>query len=130
MIVVDTSVWISHFADVNHPEVRRLRAIDALETVLVGDAILMEVLRGARSEQAARFLESKLRVFGQASMLSTRLAVLAAEHYRHLRGRGVTIRNSVDVIVATFCIEYGHELLHRDRDFDHFEQHLGLRVLR
>jgi hypothetical protein len=129
VIVVDTSIWISHFADILHPEVLRFRAITEWETVLVGDVILMEVLRGARSDAIARRLEIKLAQFDQASMLNPEFAARAADHYRHLRSQGITIRNSADLVVATYCIAHRHDLLHRDRDFDAFERHLGLKVL-
>jgi hypothetical protein len=57
------------------------------------------------------------------------LAMQSAENYRSLRRKGVTVRSTVDCLIATFCIEDGHQLLHRDRDFDLFEQHMRLHVL-
>lgn len=62
-------------------------------------------------------------------MLGPEIAVKAATNYRRLRERGVTVRKTIDTIIATFCIEYGHQLLHQDRDFFYFEKHLGLRVV-
>ena len=125
MIVVDSSVWISHFSDVPHREVLLLRALVETEQILVGDLILVEVLKGARSERAARFIESELGGFDTARLVDLRIARTAAANYRALRAKGVTIRNSIDLIVGTYCIEHGHALLHRDRDFLHMEQ-LGL----
>ncbi len=57
------------------------------------------------------------------------IAVAAAENYRILRTKGITVRKTIDCLIATFCIREGHELLHRDRDFDPFEMHLGLQVI-
>jgi len=130
VIVVDSSVWISHFSNVLHPEVELLRQYEEVETILVGDVVLVEVLKGAHSEGAARFVESKLASFDQVSMLDADIARRAAANYRRLWAIGITIRSSIDVIIGTYCLTHDYALLHRDRDFDHFEQHLGLRVVR
>lgn len=126
MIVVDSSVWISYFADRDTEETLRLQDYARQQVLVVGDIILLEVLRGARSEQAARIMESHLRQFRWAPMLDAELAVVAARYYRLLRGRGATIRSSVDMIIGTYCIEHGHALLQRDRDFRPMRDHLGL----
>lgn len=126
MIVVDTSVWIDHLNDKATPQVAKLRAPVGHESILVGDLILCEVLQGLRNEREARSIEAALRRFDLAPMCTPDLAVRAAANYRLLRGRGVTIRKTVDVIIGTFCIENDHELLHDDRDFDRMEHHLGL----
>lgn len=130
MIVVDSSVWISHFSNVLHPEVQLLRGLVEVEDILVGDVVLIEVLKGAASDGAARLIDDRLAKFSQASMVGTDTARTAAANYRRLRALGITIRSSIDLIIGTYCIEHGHQLLHRDRDFDHFERHLGLRVVR
>ena len=62
-------------------------------------------------------------------MLDPDLAVRAARNVRALRGRGITVRKTMDIIIGTFCIERGHQLLHEDRDFLPMARHLGLRVL-
>jgi len=130
MIVVDSSVWIDHLNDVATPEVETLRGLVGLEPILMGDLILCEVLQGLRTDREAAQVERALRRFEVASMLDADLAVRAAQFYRLLRGKGITIRKTIDLIIATFCIERGHALLHADRDFDPFERHLGLGVLR
>ncbi len=126
MIVVDSSVWIGLFAGVNTPQVERLLAVEDRTQILVGDIVMLEVLRGARSDSAARRIEHGLRQFDLARMLDPDIAVSAAGNYRRLRALGVTIRSTVDVIIATYCITYGHHLLHRDRDYDHIARHLAL----
>ncbi|MFZ0424307.1 MAG: PIN domain nuclease [Xanthobacteraceae bacterium] len=128
MIVVDSSVWIAHLRDSAMPEVRKLRALDQPDQILIGDLILLEVLQGARDERLASLIERQLRQFEIASMLSAALAPRVARNYRFLRDRGVTPRKTIDVIIGTFCIEAGHQLLHADRDFDPMVEHLGLRT--
>jgi predicted nucleic acid-binding protein len=128
MIVVDSSVWIAHLRDSDTPEVRKLRALDDPDGILIGDLILLEVLQGARSERDAGLIEQQLRQFEIASMLSPALTPRIARNYRLLRDRGVTVRKTIDMIIGTFCIEGGHQLLHADRDFDPIVEHLGLRT--
>ena len=129
MIVVDSSVWISKLRDMRTEAVLRLEKIEKPSEILVGDAILLEVLQGARSEAHAAIIERSLRRFRIVTMMNPRLAVRAAANYRLLRERGFTIRGPLDMIIGTFCIQYDHVLLHQDRDFDIMEEHLGLRVL-
>lgn len=129
MIVVDTSVWIGHLRDLPTTPVGKLRALESFADVLVGDFILLEILQGARDERDASRIGIALRQFPIATMLGPDLAVAAARHYRALRGLGITVRNTVDLMIATFCIAQGHRLLHDDRDFEPFVEHLGLRSL-
>jgi predicted nucleic acid-binding protein len=129
MIVVDTSVWIPFLHGHTTVQVARLNALPRLRDVIVGDLIMMEVLLGARSEQIAKGIELEFEQFELRAMGGFDTEIRAAENYRLLRGLGITVRSGIDVIIATFCIQSGHELLHHDRDFDHFERHLGLKVL-
>jgi len=96
--------------------------------LLVGDLILLEVLQGAKDMADARRIEDGLREFELVPMLGVALAIKAAANYRRLRDRGITIRKTPDLIIGTYCIEYGHTLLHDDRDFEPMRVHLGLRV--
>lgn len=128
MIVVDSSVWIAHFRNLDISPVRRLRTLEYPQNILVGDLILLEVLQGARDERHASALEYHLRQFDVRSMLGEHLAIRAARNYRTLRRNGITIRKTIDMIIATFCIEGRHSLLHADRDFDPMVDHLGLAV--
>jgi predicted nucleic acid-binding protein len=129
MILVDSSVWIDHLGNVFTRPVRRLRQLVEQERILVGDLILCEVLQGVRSETQAREVESALRRFELVTLADPDLAVKAAENYRFLRRRGITIRTTVDLIIGTFCMERGHALLHSDRDFEPMERFLGLRTV-
>ena len=129
MLVVDSSVWIDFFNDVDHPSVEHLaRLLEAGDMpIVVPDLVLFEVLRGFRDDRdhrRARLLLESLRI---EPVAGAALAVEAARHYRSLRAAGITVRSAVDVLIATFCIEHDYVLLHRDRDFDVFEQLRGLR---
>jgi predicted nucleic acid-binding protein len=126
VILVDTSVWIDYLRNTSTAPVTRLRGLIGQEELLVGDLILCEVLQGVGSSAQARRIEAALREFELVSLSDPDLAVAAAENYRLLRGRGITVRTTVDVLIGTFCIERGHSLLHADRDFEPMERFLGL----
>jgi len=129
MIVVDSSVWIGVLANATNPHVQTFLSISNRTQILLGDVVLLEVLRGVRTEGAARKVEADLRRFNLVQMLNPDTAARAAWNYRHLRSLGTTVRNTVDLIIGTYCIEHGHQLLHRDRDYDKMER-LGLQVYR
>jgi hypothetical protein len=126
VIVVDASVWIDYFRDANMPAVSRLHALLGGENVAVGDLIVAEVLQGFNSRND--FLQAR-RLLGLATLVDLGgwdVAVEAAENYRTLRSMGITVRKTIDTLIATGCILRGHQLLHSDRDFDPFVKHLGL----
>jgi predicted nucleic acid-binding protein len=129
VILVDSSVWIARLRGQVTPATAKLAAAVTSEPLLVGDLILLEVLRGARDEAHASRIERGLRQFALATLLDAELASCAARNYRRLRSRGVTIRKTADLIIGTFCMERGHRLLHDDRDFAPMEEHLGLMVV-
>jgi len=130
MILVDSSVWIDHFNGTLNPPVSFLR--DGLASgeyeFVIGDLILLEVLRGFRNDCDYLAARDSLRILRCFILGGEKLAVAAAENYRTLRKRGITIRKPVDVLIATFCIENQIKLLHNDRDFEPFIVHLGLDV--
>jgi hypothetical protein len=128
MIVVDSSVWIGHFRNVDSAAVRTLRTLDDPNDILVGDLILLEALQGARDDRHAALIEQNLRRFAVEPMLGADLAVQAAKNYRLMRAHGVQVRKTIDLIIGTFCIARGHRLLHDDRDFEPMAKHLGLRT--
>lgn len=128
MILVDSSVWIAHLRGTTTPATIKLEAVAAREPLLVGDLILLEVLQGARDDAQAARIERALREYAIVSLLDERLAAQAARNYRRLRGLGITIRKTADIIIGTFCIEHRHSLLHEDRDFEPMEKHLGLKA--
>ncbi len=128
MIVPDSSVWISYFHAAETEPVRKLRLLEDTREILVPDLVLLEVLQGARSDKIAAQLENELRQFEVVPVLDEKIAVQAARNYRTLRALSVTIRGTPDLIIATYCIEHDYAVLHRDRDYGHFERHLGLAI--
>jgi predicted nucleic acid-binding protein len=130
MIVVDTSVWIDYFNDRPTPEAAYLDSLLVREPLVIGDLILAEVLQGFRSDLDFRRALVLLSALEFQAMLGREVAVDSARNYRRLRARGVSVRKTIDVMIGTFCIKSGHQLLHADRDFDPMERYLGLRVVR
>ena len=132
MVVVDSGVWIDFFNGAPTPERTTLRRLlDRGEArLVVPDLVLYEVLRGFRHERDFRQAERLMLSMDVESTGGQALAQNAATHYRSLRAVGITVRSAIDVLVATFCIERGYTLLHRDRDFDAFEELRGLRAWR
>ena len=129
MIVVDSSVWIDYFRGVDTREAMLLHGLLGVEPVVIGDLVLAEVLQGFRRERDLRRAEAALQTLIFRPMVGRAVAMASARNYRALRAVGVTARKTIDVLIATFCIENGHTLLHADRDFDPLERHLGLRTL-
>jgi predicted nucleic acid-binding protein len=130
MIVVDSSVWIGQLRGAASSAVDKLKSIrNPATTIIVGELVLLEVLQGARDDLHAARIETDLRVFKIERMLDDDVAVKAARNYRILRQQGITIRTTIDLVIATFCVERGHSLLHDDRDFDAMAGPLGLTVL-
>lgn len=129
MIVADSSVWIEHFRGNETRESRALAAAIERRTILVGDLILAEVLQGFRNDALFRRAVKALADLPFAAIGGREIAIAAANNYRKLRAIGVTPRKTIDVLIATFCIENGHSLLHSDRDFDAMRDHLGLRTI-
>jgi len=129
VILVDTSVWVDFFRNEPTPQAEWLDKNLGLESFVVGDLILAEVLRGFTDD---RGFEEARRVLGrlvQVEIAGTDVAIAGARNFRLLRKLGVTVRGTVDVLIATRCIADGLRLLHNDRDFDPFQKHLGLQVV-
>lgn len=132
MILIDASVWIDFFNGRDNPGVQRLADLleDGAAPLGMADLVLFEVLRGFRHPEDFLAARQALAALPVVEVGGERNAVAAAEHYRALRAHGVTIHSPVDVLLASYCIEHGHALLHGDRDFDALETLRGLRVWR
>ena len=128
MILVDSSVWIDYFRSADTPQVALLDSLFGRSPLAVGDLIAAEVLQGVRDEREFKWVKKTLDAFEHIDLAGYDLAVKASENYRSLRAVGVTIRKTIDTLIATRCIEDGLTLLHADRDFLPFSQHLGLKV--
>jgi len=126
VIIVDSSVWIDYFSGADTPQAERLDSVLGLKPVAIGDLILTEVLQGFRHDKdyrAARKVFENITIF---DMLGTQMAIKSADNFRALRKKGITVRKTADVIIATFCIEQKLPLLFSDKDFRPFVKHLGL----
>ena len=130
MIVADTSVWIDYVRGLDASHTNILDHELLYNRVITGDIIIVEFLQGFREDKD--FLEAKkiMDSLEYRDFLGNEIALRAAENFRILRKKGITARKTIDVIIATFCIENGLELIHNDRDFDPMEEHLGLVVKR
>jgi len=129
MIIVDTSVLIDFLGGYFKPQTEWLLAQKNFGDIGLTSLILTEVLQGIREDTRFFATANILSRFAIFETGSRELAVQSAVNYRYLRGLGVTIRSTIDCLVATFCIENGFWLLHNDKDFGHFERHLGLLVV-
>ena len=127
MMVVDSSVWIDYFNGKITKQTNLLHSLLGNELIVIGDLILTEVLQGFQNDKdfkkAGELLDSL--IFRQ--MLGKELVVKSAKNYRRLRKKGVTVRKTIDVIIATFCIANNLPLLHSDRDFNPMQKHLNLK---
>ncbi len=129
MVIVDTTVWIDYLGGVVNPETSWLDAAFSRERLGLTDLILSEVLQGIREDTAFERVRADLMRLKIFTMGGSAQAIAAAKNYRILRQRGFTVRKTIDCWIATFCLLSGHNLLHRDRDFDPFERVLGLHVV-
>ena len=127
MIVVDSSVWIDYFTGNDTPEADHLDSLLGQELIAIGDLVLAEVLQGFRTDQDFRKARDLLLSLHVVNMLDTTIALKSAANFRALRKMGLTVRKTVDSIIATYCIENRLPLLHSDKDFQPFHQHLGLK---
>jgi predicted nucleic acid-binding protein len=127
VILVDSSVWIDYFRGTPTAEAERLDSLLGTEPVATGDLVLTEVLQGFGNEQEFNQAKKLLTSLVVVDLGGREVAIQAAKNFRVLRTLGITVRKTIDTVIATRCIESGFTLLFSDRDFDPFVQHLGLR---
>jgi len=129
MLVVDTTVWVDYFNGVENSQTDFLNTVLDKTPILIGDLILAEVLQGFRHDPDFEKVRRALGKYLHVNMVNSALAVQSARNFRFLRQKGITVRKTIDSLIATCCIENDHELLHNDSDYDGYEKHLGLRVI-
>jgi len=129
MIIVDTTVWIDYLLGTTNSETLWLDHQLERQRLGLTDLILCEVLQGMADDSRFMQTQDDLLKFHVFHTGGTDIAIAAAMNYRVLRQRGYTVRKTIDCLIATFCLEVEHELLHRDHGFDPFERVLGLRVV-
>lgn len=130
MIMVDSGVWIDYFRGTPSAQAKKLDTLLGVEPLAIGDLILTEVLQGFTDTKLFKRARTLLGNFDLMILGGEAVAIEAAENFRRLRRLGVTVRKTIDTIIATHCILRGLDLLHNDRDFDPFEKHLGLNVVK
>jgi len=130
LIVVDSSVWIDYFTGRNSQETETLDSLLGDELVAIGDLMLAEVLQGFRSDKDYRQARKLLLSLTVLNLLDTDIALKSAKNFRALRKNGITVRKTIDAIIATYCIENKLPLLHSDRDFQPFHEFLKLQKIR
>jgi len=128
MIVADTSAWIDYVKGVKALHTNILDYEIEHSRIITGDIIIAEFLQGFRVDMDYNTAKKLMESLEYRDFLGKENAIQAAQNYRRLRKNGITVRKTIDVIIATFCIENGFELIHNDRDFDPMEEYLGLRV--
>jgi predicted nucleic acid-binding protein len=129
MVIVDTTIWIDYFNGVRTLHTDWLDVQLARQRLGLTDLILCEVLQGVRNDRQWQQLRRDLLKFEVFETGGINLAIAAAQNYRMLRRQGLTIRTTIDGLIATFCLLNSYELLHNDRDYDAFEHALGLKVI-
>ncbi len=127
MIFVDSSVWIDYFNGNETPETEKLDTILGSTPICIGDIVLTEVLQGFKSDKDFNTAKELLSSLIIVNVLDTSIALKSASNYRTLRKKGVTVRKTIDVIIATFCIDNEIPLLYADKDFHPIQKYLNLR---
>ena len=127
MILVDSSVWIDYFRGVASPQSEKLDLLLGTEPIATGDLILTEVLQGFVSDRDFNQAKKLLTSLVVVDLAGQDIAIKAARNFRALRELGITVRKTIDTVIATRCIDSKLALLYSDRDFDPFVEHLGLK---
>jgi predicted nucleic acid-binding protein len=129
MVIVDSSVLIDYFGNQPTWQANWLDRQISRQRIGITSLVFAEILQGVRDDKTFDALVRALSEFVLFESVDSSLAIASARNYRLLRQKGITIRNLVDTVTATFCIQGGHKLLHNDRDFEAFHAHLGLKVV-
>jgi predicted nucleic acid-binding protein len=128
VILIDSSVLIDYLRAAETPQAALFDSLLGRTPLAVGDLIVAEVLQGVRDEREFERVKNTLDGFPHINLCDYALAIKASRYYRTLRAKGVTVRKTIDTLIATRCIEDGLTLLHADKDFAPFAEHFGLRV--
>jgi predicted nucleic acid-binding protein len=129
VILVDSSVWIDYFNGTETLATKKLDDLLGIQPVCIGDLILAEVLQGFRQDNDYQAAKNLLCSLPLHAMVGAAISLKSAENFRSLRKQGITIRKTIDTLIATYCIENDIPLLHSDKDFQPFQQLLGLQAV-
>ena len=127
MVVVDSGVWIDYFIGKETIQTKRLEDLISSTIIVVGDLVLAEVLQGFREDRDYKIAKSLLEELELVTMTGIDIALKSADNYRSLRKKGLTVRKTIDCLIATYCIQNDLPLLYSDRNFDAFSKNLGLK---
>jgi predicted nucleic acid-binding protein len=127
VILVDSSVWVDYFRAADTPQVILLDSYLGRQRIAIGDLVAAEVLQGVQDDKEFKQVKKVFDSFTRLDLCGYDLALKAAENYRLLRAQGITVRKTIDTLIATRCIQDDLTLLHADKDFLPFAKHLGLR---
>jgi len=127
VIFVDSGIWIDYFNGTATPQTDYLHDILGRRLVCTGDLVLVEVLQGFDRDRDVEQARRLMSLVEMITVSSPEIALQAAANYRTLRAKGITVRKTIDTLIATRCIADDIALLYSDRDFDAFAEHLGLR---
>ena len=128
MVIVDTSAWVEYLQDGYAPVVKKVDDCLGQDLVGIGDLIYCEIMQGIKAPAERKAVSTLLLSLPRYDMVGFAIAEKGAENYRLLRNKGITIRKTIDVIIATFCVESGFQLVHYDRDFIHMAPVFGLEI--
>lgn len=126
MIFVDSSVWVDYFNGTQSVETDCLDRLLGQEPVVLGDIVLIEVLQGFRRDRDYKIARDLLTTLTVFTLGGQEIALQSADNFRLLRKKGITVRKTIDVLIATFCISRNLPLLHADKDFDPFHRYMKL----
>ncbi len=131
-IVADSSVWIDFFNKKTSVEIEHLKALLLsfrwTSPVIVLPIIMHEILQGIENNKHYDVIKENLQGFDYVQYDPYKFSIKAAEIYRSLRRKGVTIRKANDCLIAALCIEFDLSLFHNDKDFDNIAKHTSLKI--
>jgi len=127
LIFVDSSVWVDYFNGIQSAETNYLDGLLGTEPVGLGDLVLIEVLQGFQRDRDYAIAKGLLTSLAIFTLGGQGMAIKSADNFRLLRKKGITVRKTIDVLIATYCINKNLPLLHSDKDFDSFQKYLKLR---
>ena len=129
MILVDTSVWVDFFNGNSNKQVKLFESILLDDQIIIGDLIKIEILQGFRNDKDYYTALSLLDKFDLVNLVTPFSIKTSIELYRILRKKGITVRKTIDTIIAAYCIDKKIPLLTKDNDFIPFKKHFSLELL-
>ena len=132
-VLIDSSAWIDFFnkktsAEIEHLKLLLLTNAGASPLVIVIPIIIQEIFQGIRQDETFKTIKKSLLVFPLLLTDSLEYYLSAADLYRFLRTKGVTIRKSEDCLIAAVCLKWNLAILHKDKDFENISKYTNLKI--